>query len=187
MSSFSFPPPPPPPPKAVPAPDFADFSSRGRGRGRGHSQHTSRGGSQRGRGRGGSFSTPQNYSSNTAQHHGHGRSNPNFAPLRGDPDAVRGQKRKRDDFASRHNDPAPRKSDVAPAVPSFGGPLLIPTQTFPPLAKETKRHSAVQVPESGATKRKTNLFGLGVYGEESSGSEDEDDDEAAMAAASSNP
>lgn len=186
MSSFTFPPPPPPPPKAAPAPDYAEFASRGLGRSRGVARHqANRGGSQRGRGPGGSSSSPQNHNPNTAQHQGQHRSNPNFDPLRGNSDHDCGQKRKRDDFTSRHDGPVPRKSGVAPAIPSFGGPLIVPSRPPQPLAKQTAPITAV--PQSASVRRKTNLFGLGLYSEESSASEDKDDDEAAMAAASSNP
>ena len=98
-------------------------------------------------------------------------------------DNSRGQKRKRDDFTSEQHGAAPRKSEAAPAVPSFGAPLSVPSRKPPVLAKQTLPAHALSDVES--VKRKTNLFGLGLYGEESSDSEDEDDDEAAMAAASS--
>ena len=185
MSNFSFPPPPPPPPKAVPISDFDSFESGGKGRGRGGVHHDrGRGSGHRGRGRGSSLSSSPYHNANNGQQYGQQRSNPNFAPIRGTAEHSRGQKRKRDDVQSRQYNSGPRKSEVAPAVPSFGTPIVVPNLT-PFTSARSLVQSTASTPNVPA-KRKADLFGLTAYDDESSASEG-DDDEATMAAASSNP
>lgn len=182
MSNFAFPPPPPPPPKAAGVPETSNYGLPQRGRGRGRGDRGSRDNS-RGGGRGRDFS---------AGHVGvdGSRGNRSFSNLRGPrvsndtysshdrfaPDgAFRGQKRKRDDF---QRVPKPQ---AAPAVPSFGGPLLpgpANVATKPTLSDSSQG----DVPRTALSKVKANALGLTPYGD-SSDDEVEDDDEAAMAAA----
>lgn len=178
MNNFSFPPPPPPPPKAAGnfEPSNPGFPQRGRGRGRG--DRGGRGlfrGEERGRAQPSSHFGSASNSGHEPRGHQHlngGNSSYHRAARDG---AFRGQKRKRDDFQR-----VP-KLQAAPAVPSFGGPLIpAPASVVTKSIPSNDDESGARKPAS--TRTTANALGLTPYGD-SSESEGGDDDEAAMAAA----
>ena len=186
---FSFPPPPPPPPPSSASPAALHFPNRNL------QQHYA---SRPWEGSRGSYDSRANRSSGPhgAQSYRGGQSwasrgpNPRFNGHyqdRGQPSASRGTDRPgsrydcggvgRGQFGSRGKNYAPQRSiTVAPAVPSFGGPL-------PTLSDTRKTIVASDEPRAHKKrKRDHNQLGLTPSGEAQNASDDDVDEEARLAA-----